>query len=88
MAKNHKLPNPKRASSRSAKNKKFRLVLVNDETFQEQGSVALSKKNVFLVGSLIFFGVGLILILLFWLTPLRNIFGGDTITADGRSTKK
>lgn len=55
---------------------KYRLVILNDETFEERASIKLSRFNVYVVLSTAFIVVTIFLYLLFSFTPLKEFIPG------------
>ena len=66
--------NPQQAPSRF--DKVYRLVLINDESYEEVGSYRITELNVYLLLSSLLVAVVLLVMLLFVLTPLKNIIPG------------
>ena len=56
--------------------KKYRLLVINDESYEEVGSYRLTELNVYLFASSVLVALVLLLLLLFVLTPLKNIIPG------------
>jgi murein DD-endopeptidase MepM/ murein hydrolase activator NlpD len=56
--------------------KQYRLLLINDESYEEVGSYKLTELNVYLFASAVFVAVVLFVLLLFVFTPLKNIIPG------------
>ena len=56
--------------------KKYRLIVINDESFEEVASYKLTELNVYLFISGVLVAVVLFVLLLFVLTPLKNIIPG------------
>jgi murein DD-endopeptidase MepM/ murein hydrolase activator NlpD len=66
--------NPQQAASRF--DKMYRLVLINDESYEEVGSYRVTELNVYLLLSSLLVAVVLLVMLLFVFTPLKNIIPG------------
>jgi murein DD-endopeptidase MepM/ murein hydrolase activator NlpD len=56
--------------------KKYRLVVINDESYEEVGSYRLTELNVYMFLSSVLVAVVLLVLLLFVFTPLKNIIPG------------
>ncbi|HCP93835.1 MAG TPA: peptidase [Bacteroidetes bacterium] len=67
---------------------KFRLVIINDETFEEKFSYSLSPMNVFIGFSsfLVFFAAIIIMLIVF--TPVREFIPGYTDSSVKRDVSK
>lgn len=78
---------PKKKLIHKLKNK-FRLVIINDETFEEKFSYSLSPMNVFIGFSsfLVFFAAIIIMLIVF--TPVREFIPGYTDSSVKRDVSK
>lgn len=54
----------------------YRLVVINDETFEEVNTTKLTLLNLYIIGSSLLVGVGLLVLLLLIFTPLKRFIPG------------
>ena len=65
--------------------KQYRLVIMNNETFEEKGSYMLTPLNIYLTVSSVLVLVAVLVFLLFWFTPIHQYhpkFGDESIRED------
>lgn len=67
---------------------KYRLIVINDESFEEKISVKLTPINVFVVFSTMLVSIALITILVIFYTPLKEYVPGYTNTETKRNIKQ